>query len=73
MYSIAQLVSMNNNKKYSSTAWIKNLNNIDYKDNNKLFNIYSTKNATLSGREYIAFPKDKILTENDYSKYNILK
>lgn len=73
MYTKSQLESMNNNKKYSSTRWITNLNNIDYKDNNKLFNIFPTYNASLSGREYIAFPIDKILSNNDYKKYNILK
>ena len=71
MYTKSQLESMNNNKKYSSSGWIKNIDNID---NNKVYKIYATSNATLSsGREYIALPVDKILTEKDYIEYKIFK
>jgi hypothetical protein len=70
---------MNYDKKYFSSPWIKNAdylnsNNLDKLDNNKLYKLYATKNASLSsGREYIALPADKILTNQDISKYNIQK
>lgn len=72
MFSKSQLITMNYDKKYSSSGWIKNINsNLDDK---KLFKLYATTNASLSsGREYIALPSDKILTANDYIKYNIMK
>jgi hypothetical protein len=71
MFSKGQLLNMNNDKKYSSSGWIKNINDIDDK---KLFNLYATKNASLSsGRQYIALPSNMILTANDYLKYNIIK
>ena len=74
MFSKSQLLNMNYDKKYSSSPWIKNadFNNLDNLDNNKLYKLYATKNASLSsGREYIALPADKILTFRDISKYNI--
>ena len=71
MFSKSQLLNMNNDTKYSSSGWIKNINDIDDK---KLFNLYATKNASLSsGREYIALPSNIILTAADYSKYNIIE
>ena len=61
---------MNYDKKYSSVGWIKNINEIN---DDKLFKLYATNYSSLSGREYIALPSDKILTDNDYFKYNIFK
>jgi hypothetical protein len=62
---------MNYDKNYSSCGWIKNINDLD---DNKIYKLYATKNATLSsGREFIALPSDKSLTANDYLKNNIIK
>jgi hypothetical protein len=72
MFTKQKLISMNNNKQYSSSGWIKNIE--DNLDDKKLYNLYATKNVSLSsGREYIALPSDKILSDNDYIKYNIFK
>jgi len=74
MFSLEQLEKMNNNNKFSSRPWIKNLDNINKFNNNKLYKLYATNNAFISsGREYIAIPIDIILSEKDYLKYNILK
>jgi hypothetical protein len=74
MFSLQQLNSMNYNKNYSSSSWIKNINEINNNQNNNPFKLYATNNCTISsGREYIALPANKKLTENDYIKYNILK
>lgn len=71
MFTKSQLINMNNNKNLSSTPWIKNIDKID---NNKVYKIYATSNASLSsGREYIALPADKILTEKDCFDYKIFK
>jgi hypothetical protein len=71
MFTKSQLNSMNYNRQYSSGRWINTDNSLD---DNKLYKLYATGNATISsGREYIALPSDKILTENDYVKYNIQK
>jgi hypothetical protein len=72
MYTKNQLLQMNSSTKYSSVGgWIKNIENIDEK---KAFTLYATNNASISnGRQYIALPSDKILTTNDYLKYNIMK
>lgn len=62
---------MNFDTNYSSVGgWIKNINNLD---DTQLFKLYATNNSSVSGREYIALPSDKILTTNDYFKYNIMK
>lgn len=72
MFTKRQLSNMNSNIKYSSGGWIKNIDN--NMDDNKLFKLYATNNASISsGREYIALPSDNILTTSDYLKYNILK
>ena len=71
MFSKAQLVSMNNDKKYSSFGWIKNINELDEK---KFYKLYALKNSSLcNGRDYIALPADKILSERDYLDYNIFR
>jgi hypothetical protein len=71
MFTKSQLNAMNYNRQYSSSRWINTDNSLD---DNKLYKLYATGNATLaSGREYIALPSDKILSDNDYVKYNIIK
>ena len=71
MFTKCQLLNMNCDKKYSSVKWIKNVENID---DSKLYILYATKNASFaSGREFIPLPHDKILTNDDYVKYNIMK
>jgi hypothetical protein len=74
MFTKRELLNMNCNQKYSSFGFIKNIENDNSVNDNKLFKLYATNNASLSnGREYIALPSDKILTNNDYLKYNIMK
>ena len=71
MYTTSKLISMNYDRKYSSVGWIKNINNLD---DNKIYSLYATKDSSLgSGRKYIALPADKILNDDDYFKYNIMK
>jgi hypothetical protein len=71
MFTKTQLFDMNYDKKYSSFGWIKNIEKTC--DDNKLFKLYATNKSSLSGREYIALPSDKILTASDYLKYDIMK
>lgn len=74
MFTKRELLNMNYNKKYSSSGFIKNIENNNCVDDNKSFKLYATNKASLSsGREYIALPSDKILTNSDYLKYNIMK
>jgi len=62
---------MNYDMKYSSSPWITV---VEDKGVDVLYKLYHTnKNSISSGREYIALPADKILSENDISKYNISK
>lgn len=70
MFTKSKLISMNCDRQFASIPWI-NLENA--KDENVSYKIYATNNATLSGREYIALPATKIISSNDYSKYNIMK
>lgn len=71
MFTKNKLLTMNYDSKYSSSGWIKNINDIN---SDKLYKLYATKDSSLSsGRKYIALPSDKILTNNDYLKYNIIK
>ena len=72
MYTTRQLRSMNCDKKYSSSKWIKNAE--DNLDDNKIYKLYATRDASLSsGRLHIALPSDKVLTTQDYERYNIMK
>jgi hypothetical protein len=72
MFTKSKLFNMNNDRKYSSFGWIKNLDS--NMDDNKLYKLYPLKSSSITnGREYIALPSDKILTNNDYLKYNIMK
>ena len=70
MYTKSKLSNMNSDNRYSSFGWIKNMNDLDDK---KLYTLYATNNNSLRGRDYIALPYDKKLTDNDYCKYNICK
>lgn len=70
MFSKSQILNMNYDKKYSASPWIKNLNTLE---DNKLYKLYATKNASLSsGSEYIALPSNTILSASDITKYNII-
>ena len=70
MFTTNKLRSMNCDRNFASKPWI----NLEHaKDENITYKIYATNIATLSGREYIALPANKILSFNDYSKYNIMK
>ena len=75
MFTKSQLNNMNYDMRFSSSPWItiivdKNTN----KENDNLYKLYPTNNSSIStGREYIALPFDKILSSNDYIKYNIYK
>jgi hypothetical protein len=75
MFTKRELLNMNCNNKYSAFGFIKNIENDNFNSNDKkLFKLYATNNASLSnGREYIALPSDKILSNSDYLKYNIMK
>ena len=70
MFTKNKLSIMNNDNKYSSFGWIKNINDLD---DNKLYKLYATTNSSLRGREYIALPSNKILTDDDYLRYKISK
>lgn len=70
IFSKSTLERMNYDRSYGNN-WIQNLNNID---SNKDVKIYATGNSTIStGRIYIALPADKVLSREDYIKYNIMK
>jgi hypothetical protein len=77
MFTKSQLNNMNYDMRFSSSPWIKiiEIKNIDtYKEDNYLYKLYPTNNHSISsGREYIAIPVDKILSSNDFLKYNIDK
>ena len=69
-FSKSTLERMNYDRSYGNN-WIQNLNNID---SNKDVKIYATGNSSISsGRIYIALPADKVLSREDYIKYNIMK
>jgi hypothetical protein len=62
---------MDNNPKYASLSWIKNKDTLDDK---LLYKLYATNKVSIySGREYIALPSNKILSNMDYQKYDIIK
>lgn len=77
MFTQSQLNNMNYDMRFSSSPWIKIIadkNTNTYKENDDLYKLYPTNNCSIStGREYIALPFDKILSANDYIKYNINK
>jgi len=75
MFTKTQISNMNYDTKYSSSPWITV---VEDKGADVLYKLYHTNNISnnisiSSSREYIALPADKILSENDISKYNISK
>ena len=70
MFTKSKLFNMNNDNRYSSFGWITNMNDLN---DTKLYTLYATTNNSLCGREYIALPSDKILTDDDYLRYKISK
>lgn len=71
MFTKSQLKNMNYDMRFSSSPWItiienKNTDNSNY----DLYKLYPTNNSSPS---YIAFPIDKVLSYNDFVKYNISK
>ena len=77
MFTKSQLNNMNYDMRFSSSPWITIIadkNTYTHKEDNDLYKLYPTNNSSIStGREYIALPFDKILSSNDYIKYNIDK
>ena len=75
MFTKSQLNNMNYDMRFSSSPWITIIADKNtYKENDDLYKLYPTNNFSIStGREYIALPFDKILSSNDYIKYNIDK
>jgi hypothetical protein len=75
MFTKTQLKNMNYDMRFSSSHWITIVENKNtYKEDSDLYKLYPTNNNSIStGREYIAFPVDKILSSSDFSKYNISK
>ena len=75
MFTKSQLNNMNYDMRFSSSPWIKiienkNTNNDDY----DLYKLYPTNNYSVStGREYIAVPIDKTFSSVELLKYNIDK
>ena len=75
MFTKSQLNNMNYDMRFSSSPWITIIvDKKTNKENDNLYKLYPTNNSSIStGREYIALPFDKILSSNDYIKYNIDK
>ena len=75
MFTKSQLNNMNYDMRFSSSPWIKIIENKNTnKDDYDLYKLYPTNNFAIStGREYIALPVDKILSSTDFLKYNINK
>ena len=77
MFTKSQLKNMNYDMRFSSSPWItiiEDKNTDRYKENNDLYKLYPTNNySTGTGKGYIAFPFDKILSSADFLKYNIDK
>ena len=77
MFTKSQLNNMNYDMRFSSSPWItiiEDKNTDRYKEKNDLYKLYPTNSYSIgTGKGYIAFPIDKILSSNDYLKYNIDK
>jgi len=78
MFTRSQLTNMNYDMRFSSSLWIRiiedknKINKIN--DNYDLYKLYHTNNSSMTtGTSYIAFPIDKVLSYNDFVKYNISK
>ena len=68
MYSFNKAELSQLNTKYGG-GWINNVYSLPDK---KSFHLYPTGYCTLQGREYVAVPSDKKLTEEDKRKLNIM-
>ena len=77
MFTKSQLNNMNYDMRFSSSPWIKIIENKNMnmnKDDYDLYKLYPTNNYSVStGREYIAFPIDKTFSSAELLKYNINK
>ena len=68
-FTKSKLEKINSDPKYGFN-WIKNIHNLS---NEGEFKIYATKHATISsGREYMAFPANQILSKEDKEKNNLM-
>ena len=71
MFTKSQINNMNYDMKYSSSPWITVVKD---KNTTDLYKLYPTNNISISsGREYIALPANTVLSDSDFSKYNISK
>ena len=77
MFTKSQLNNMNYDMRFSSSPWIKIIENKNMnmnKDDYDLYKLYPTNNYSVStGREYIAVPIDKTFSSTELLKYNIDK
>jgi hypothetical protein len=74
MFTKSQINILNYDMRFCSSPWITIIENENKKDDYDLYKLYSTNKYSISsGREYIAFPVDKVLSTNDYLKYNLMK
>ena len=75
MFTKSQLNNMNYDMRFSSSPWIKIIENKNTnKDDYDLYKLYPTHNYSVStGREYIAVPIDKTFSSAELLKYNIDK
>ena len=75
MFTKSQLNNMNYDMRFSSSPWIKIIENKNTnKDDYDLYKLYPTNNYSVStGREYIAVPIDKTFSSTELLKYNIDK
>jgi hypothetical protein len=75
VFTKEELYRMNNDTKYGFN-WINltYVNHINEKSNIIKYKLYPTGNVPdmNTGREYIAFQEDKVLSNNDKIRYNIL-
>lgn len=75
IYTKEELYRMNNDSKYGFN-WINliHVNHINDNTNIIKYKLYATGNILniIIGREYIAFPENKVLNFEEKKKYNIL-
>ena len=74
-YTKEDLYRMNNDSKYGFN-WINliHVNHVNDKTNIIKYKLYATGNVRniIIGKEYIAFPENKVLNSEEKKKYNIL-
>jgi hypothetical protein len=75
IFTKEELYRMNNDSKYGFN-WINLIyvNHINDKNNIIKYKLYATGNSRdiIIGREYIAFPENKVLNFEEKNRYNIL-